>query len=154
MAAPRSATGTLLKSDLREDLREPVALDALGAAFFVLFLAAGFLATVFFLAGAAFLAFFAGAYGYKSWRGVWKNFPRRQRALTFLAFAAGLAAAGLAAGFAAGLAAGFAAAGLGAAYDKRVGALRQSLDDGGRSPSSWAPPSSSVPPSSSAQPWA
>ena len=151
MAAPRSATGTLLKSDLREDLREPVALDALGAA--LAFFAAGFLATVFFLAGAAFLAF-AGAYGYKSWRGVWKNFPRRQRALTFLAFAAGLAAAGLAAGFAAGLAAGFAAAGLGAAYDKRVGALRQSLDDGGRSPSSWAPPSSSVPPSSSAQPWA
>ena len=70
MAAPRSATGTLLKSDLREDLREPVALDALGAAFLAFFaagfLAAGFLATVFFLAGAAFLAFFAGAYGYKS----------------------------------------------------------------------------------------
>jgi hypothetical protein len=107
MAAPRSATGTLLKSDLREDLREPVALDALGAAFLAFF-AAGFLATVFFLAGAAFLAFFAGAYGYKSWRGVWKNFPRRQRALTF---AAGLAAAaGFAAGFAAGLGAGLGAA--------------------------------------------
>ena len=102
MAAPRSATGTLLKSDLREDLREPVALDALGAA--LAFFAAG-LATVFFLAGAAFLAFFAGAYGYKSWRGVWKNFPRRQRALTF--FTAGLAAAGFAAGLAAGLGAAF-----------------------------------------------